>query len=63
MKIKNKLNFLIYISLLFCFSQGNFYAQSEENDKYFKIADKLIPALSSSVKIDGYLGEKIKFLH
>ncbi|MGA7720628.1 MAG: beta-L-arabinofuranosidase domain-containing protein [Ignavibacteriaceae bacterium] len=59
MKIKNKLNFLIYISLLFCFSQGNFYAQSEENDKYFKIADKLIPALSSSVKIDGYLGEKI----
>jgi DUF1680 family protein len=53
-----------YIILMIMFTflstgQNNFYAQSEGGAKHQKVKDVLIPASSSSVKIEGHLGKKI----
>lgn len=55
MKITNSIIPVVFI----LFISGSLLAQNNKNNSGIVIHDKLIPSLPNSIKIDGYVGEKI----
>ncbi len=60
MSNKRIINFVrAFIFIILQVISINVFAQSQNQPSYQKVSDVLVPATSSSVKINGYLGEKI----
>ncbi len=57
--MKKKVEFILFGLLIFSFVLSNIFAQSQSEKNYNKVSDVLSPASSSSIKIEGHLGEKI----